>query len=178
MFFVTFGLLYSQEGETKTNCSHDAKTFRCVQYVRNYDADTITVNIPNIHPLLGHKANIRVFGIDTPEIRTKDPCEKKLAKEGKKVVEYMLKRAKMINLLNVQKGKYFRIIADVEIDGQNLTKFLISERYGYPYLGKTKKKVDWCNFKKGPLFFATHTWENRWRKFTNELFNLKRAIQL
>jgi endonuclease YncB( thermonuclease family) len=137
-----------KQEEPKINCNHDATTFRCVKYIRNYDADTITVDIPGTHPLLGKKANVRVFGIDTPEIRTKDPCEKKLAKEGKLVVEKLLKGAKIINLINVQKGKYFRILADVEIDGLSLTSYLLKNKYGYKYLGKTKEKVNWCNFKK------------------------------
>jgi len=134
--------------KAQVSCAHDKETFRCVEYVRNYDADTITVNIPNTHPLLGKEANIRVYGIDTPEIRTKNLCEKKLAKEGKAVVEAMLKKAKTINLVNVKKGKYFRVLADVEIDGVSLSKFLLKNGYGYKYLGKTKKVINWCNFKE------------------------------
>ena len=73
------------------DCIHDEKTFRCVQYVRNYDADTITFNIPKTHPLLGKEANIRVFGVDTPEIRTRNKLEKayKSDKKNPDVLNYM-----------------------------------------------------------------------------------------
>ena len=135
------------ESDPKPYCNHDENTFRCVEYVRNYDADAITVNIPGTHPLLGKKAQVRVFGIDTPEIRTKDKCEKKLAREGKQVVRKMLKNAKVIHLINVKKGKYFRILADVLIDGVSLSKYLLKNKYGYKYLGKKRKKMDWCSFK-------------------------------
>ncbi len=135
------------ESDPKPNCTHDESTFRCVEYVRNYDADTITVNIPGTHPILGKKAQVRVFGVDAPEIRTKDKCEKKLAREGKQVVRKMLKNAKVIHLINVKKGKYFRILADVLIDGVSLSKYLLKNNYGYKYLGKKRKKIDWCRFK-------------------------------
>lgn len=44
------------------SCEHDENNLRCVKYVRNYDADTVTFNIPKVHPLLGKKVNIRVSG--------------------------------------------------------------------------------------------------------------------
>ena len=55
---------------TNASCAHDEKNFRCVKYVKNYDADTVTFDVPNVHPLLGKKINIRVDGVDTPELRT------------------------------------------------------------------------------------------------------------
>ena len=69
MFFTPFGL------QAEESCVHDDSSFRCVKYVKNYDADTITFNVPNVHPLIGKKINIRVLGVDTPEIRTKNKCE-------------------------------------------------------------------------------------------------------
>tara|TARA_Y100001970_G_C13827962_1_gene648257 strand:+ start:190 stop:714 length:525 start_codon:yes stop_codon:yes gene_type:complete len=150
VFLVSGGVVGQTKDVPEINCTHDAKTFRCVEYVRNYDADTITFNIPGTHPLLGKNAQVRVFGIDTPEIRTKDKCEKKLAREGKYVVRRMLKKAKVIHLTNVKKGKYFRILADVLIDGVSLSKFLLKNNYGYRYLGKKKKAVNWCGFRMRP----------------------------
>jgi endonuclease YncB( thermonuclease family) len=44
-------------------------SFSGVEYVRNYDGDTMTVNIPGVHPLFGNEIGIRVRGIDTLEIR-------------------------------------------------------------------------------------------------------------
>ena len=54
-----------------------AKSFGDYQnpiYVRNYDGDTITFNLQNLHPIIGEKISVRVNGIDTPEI--KGSCEK------------------------------------------------------------------------------------------------------
>ena len=83
------------------DCGHEKDSFRCVQYVKNYDADTITVNIPGLHPVVGKNMNIRVRGVDTPEIRTKNSCEKEKGRHAKKLVRNLLKKAKRIDLTNI-----------------------------------------------------------------------------
>lgn len=125
-------------------CSHSENEFKCVQYVRNYDADTITFNIPGLHPIVGKNMNIRVKGVDTPEIRTKNKCEKEKARHAKKLVKGLLKGAKRIDLKGVEKGKYFRFVAEVWIDGKELTSYLVKNGLGYSYDGGKKKKVNWC----------------------------------
>lgn len=129
---------------TAGDCKHDANTFRCVKYVKNYDADTVTFNVPGVHPLIGKKINIRVQGVDTPEVRTKNKCEKEKARNAKKLVGNLLKNAKRIDLQNVSRGKYFRIVADVIIDGKSLSYYLLKNGLAYSYDGGTKKKVNWC----------------------------------
>lgn len=126
------------------NCNHDVRTFRCVKYIKNYDADTITFNIPNIHPLLGEKISVRVAGIDAAEIKTKDKCEKESALAAKNFVMQKLKNAKRIDLTNIERDKYFRILADVIIDGKPLKDLLLNKNLAYVYSGKTKRKIDWC----------------------------------
>lgn len=142
LFISSFAIAKSQE--ISKECTHDKGSFRCVRYIRNYDADTITVDIPGLHPILGKKMNIRVRGVDTPEIRTKNRCEKEKGRHAKKLVKNLLKRAKRIDLANIERGKYFRVVADVLIDGRNLTDYLVKNGLGYPYDGGTKTKVNWC----------------------------------
>lgn len=125
-------------------CLHDAKTFRCVKYVRNYDADTITFDIPNVHPLIGEKISVRVRHVDAPEIKGKAPCEKEAARTAKRLIENQLKTAKRIDLANVGKDKYFRILADVMIDGRSLAEVLRKNHLALAYEGGTKRKTDWC----------------------------------
>jgi micrococcal nuclease len=125
-------------------CQNTQKSFGCVKYIKNYDADTITVTIENVHALLGEKINIRVRGIDSPEIRTKDQCEKSKALEAKKYVQRKLSQAKSIRLENIDRGKYFRIVADVIVDNQNLSQQLLKAGLAYPYQGGSKKKMNWC----------------------------------
>ena len=90
-----------------------------VKYVRNYDGDTITFNIKGVHPLLGQNVSVRLRGVDTPEIRGRCQEERELAKKAKGFVAKVLMRAKRINLRRVARGKYFRIVADVEVDGRD-----------------------------------------------------------
>ena len=131
------------------DCKHDKKTFKCVEYLKNYDADTITFNIKGTHPIIGEKISIRVLGVDAPEIRTKNTCEKKLAVKAKLFVKDLLEKASTINLTNISRGKYFRIVAGVEIDGINLSKLLIEKGYAYPYDGGKKSQIDWCEVSHG-----------------------------
>lgn len=125
-------------------CLHDAQNFRCVKFIKNYDSDTVTVDIPDVHPFLGHKAGVRVKGIDTPEMRTKNKCEKDVARIAQRLTENLLKNAKRIDLANIEKEKYGRILADVIYDGQNLKDILLKNGVAIPYDGGTKAKTDWC----------------------------------
>ena len=115
-----------------------------VWFVDNYDGDTIKVNIPGVHPLLGANITVRVYGVDAPEIRTKNKCEKQKAIEAKELVKSILVKAKHITLKEVQRGKYFRILAKVYADDVDISQQLIEHKLAYPYYGDTKRKVDWC----------------------------------
>lgn len=126
-------------------CEHDAATFRCVHYVRNYDADTITFDIPNVHPLIGKAISVRVRHVDTPEIKGKLPCEKEAARTAKRLIENQLKMAKRIDLTDIAKDKYFRILANVIVDGRDLKDILLKNKLAYNYEGGTKEKLNWCD---------------------------------
>jgi endonuclease YncB( thermonuclease family) len=119
-----------------------------VKYLKNYDADTITVEIPGVHPLFGEKIGVRVNGIDTAEMKGKLPCEKDAARTAQRLVANLLKNAKRIDLKNVARDKYFRVLADVEVDGKLISEFLLKNNLAYEYHGSTKQKIDWCTFQK------------------------------
>ncbi len=137
------------------NCVNGEDYFQCVQYIRNYDADTITFKINGIHPLLGNKIPIRVRGVDTPELRTKNQCEKKLGHDAKLLVQVKVQEAKRIDLVSCSRGKYFRLVCDVIVDGESLAKTLIQSQFAYRYEGGTKRKMDWCKFRSIPRLPAT-----------------------
>ena len=138
LWFFILGFCFS-------DCVHDAKNFRCVKYERNYDGDTITFQIPNVHPLLGEHISVRVFGVDTPEKNGKKPCEKARARDAQRLVENLLKRAKIIELKNVGRDKYFRILAEVWADGNSVADILIKNKLAYPYFGDRKPtSMSWC----------------------------------
>lgn len=131
-------------------CAHDDKTFRCVEVLKNYDGDTLTVNIPNVPALIGKKISVRVHGIDTPEVKTKNQCEKEAGRMARNLVTSTLKNAKSIELHNVQRDKYFRILADVMVDGKSLKDVLLKNNLAYAYDGGTKQHPDWCKSLRQP----------------------------
>lgn len=108
-----------------------------------YDGDTFRVNLIGYPPLIGENIAIRVNGIDTPEIRGKCAYEKELAKKARDYTRALLSEAKSIRLQNIERGKYFRIAADVYVDGINLGKRLINANLAYVY--DAGKKQSWCN---------------------------------
>ena len=108
-----------------------------------YDGDTFRVNISSYPDIAGKRVPIRVNGIDTPELRTKCIKEKNLAKKAKQLTVSILRDAKVIELRNMQRGKYFRIVADVYADAKSLANILIENNLAVRYDGGTKTK-DWC----------------------------------
>jgi len=108
-----------------------------------YDGDTFRATIDGWPALIGKHISIRVNGVDTPEMRGKCDKEKALAREAKQHAVAMLRAGKLIALENMQRGKYFRIVADVYIDGESLSESLIRSGLGVTYHGKTKAK-NWC----------------------------------
>lgn len=143
--FCLLLLSFSTFGASKQVCQHDATTFRCVKYLKNYDGDTITVKIPDVHPLLGENITVRVFGIDTPEKTGKGPCEKEKARAAQRLVENLMKNAKNIELRHVDRDKYFRVLAEVWVDGQSVGDLLIKNKVANPYDGGRKPaNFNWC----------------------------------
>ena len=117
--------------------------FEGAVYIRNYDGDTITFNLPGLHPIIGEKISIRVNGIDTPELKGNCEREKYDAKQGQQMVADILKDAEQIVLRNMERGKYFRIAADVIVDGENLADMLVEAGVAIKYDGGKKSK-NWC----------------------------------
>ena len=140
-FLLSLTFLIS--GSSKVHATQMFGDYEGAIYVRNYDGDTITFNLPNLHPIIGKKIAVRINGIDTPEIRGKCDKEKYDAKQAKGMVEDLLKDAERIDLKNIQRGKYFRIIADVYADGENLAKALVDSGMAVRYNGG-KKNSRWC----------------------------------
>ena len=107
-----------------------------------YDGDTFRVNIDSLPPIVGKNIAIRVNGVDAPEIRGKCQYEKDLALKARDFVRVKLANAKEIKLTNLQRGKYFRVVASVLVDGVSLEQELLDNKLAYRYDGG--KKLSWC----------------------------------
>jgi len=141
LFFISTCNLFAAETASLTE---KYETFNNVRYVKNYDGDSITFDIPETPAIVGKNIVVRLRGIDTPELKKKScASESIIAREAKKLVHTLLKNASTINLHRIDRGKYFRILADVEFDGQDLAAILIKNKLAVKYYGG-KKEYDWC----------------------------------
>lgn len=107
-----------------------------------YDGDTITVSIENWPRIIGEAISVRVNGVDTPEMRGKCPEEKALARKARAYTRTTVTSGRSVELRNLRRDKYFRLLADVCVDGQALSAGLIANGLGYAYEGETKQS--WC----------------------------------
>ena len=108
-----------------------------------YDADTFRVTINGWPDIIGKGIPIRVLGVDAPEMRGKCEAEKILARQAKQYTVALLRSGKVIELKNTQRGKYFRILANVIIDGESLADSLVSNGLARRYDGG--KRGGWCD---------------------------------
>lgn len=112
------------------------------EIVSVYDGDTFRCHIRSLPPILGENISIRVNGVDCPEIRGKSDKEKILAIQAREFVSELFSSSDIIILKNIDRPKYFRLLADVFVDGINLGDILINKGLAVPYDGGTKTK-DW-----------------------------------
>jgi len=132
-----------------------ATTIPNITIVSCYDADTCRVDLPRsafnddwAYELFGHNIPIRVEGIDTPEIRGKCQKEKDLAYKARDLVQGLFDNAQTITLTiddnpKEVRGKYFRIVGRLIVDGADISELLIEQQFAVSYDGGTKVK-DWC----------------------------------
>lgn len=130
-----FALLVLFPNLVFANCGND-NNFCQVKPTRVYDGDTFYVDIPKLHPLFGKGLGIRVYGVDTPELRGKSAYEKAMAQKAKEFTVNAVMKAKRVDLMDCVKGKYFRIVCKVKYDGKDLSEELINAKLAVKYMEK------------------------------------------
>ncbi len=143
-----YSYLYSLEGfeeYVKQLYPYFFTTLKVKSIISVYDGDTFTADLDcNCEmDIFCNKISIRILGVDAPEIRRGCLKEKELAIRAKQFSADFLSKGE-ITLKNIDRGKYFRIVADVFVNGKPLSKELIKRELAVSYDGKTKIK-DWCN---------------------------------
>lgn len=111
-----------------------------VEVTSIYDGDTFRCNLAGYPEIVGERIGIRINGIDTPELRDNRPAVKALARTAKQYTVQRLREGRKIVLRNMKRGKYFRIVADVYVDGSNLGQELTALGLAKPYDGGKKPK--------------------------------------
>ena len=120
--------------------------------IKVYDGDTITIaaKLPyKSSPL--YRFSVRLNGIDTPELKTSNPVEKRVAVLARDALAEKILNKK-ITLTDVKTEKYGRILAIVNSNGLNINKWMIQQRFAVEYDGGTKKSPDnWEDYHRGEV---------------------------
>tara|TARA_B100000768_G_scaffold181605_1_gene205330 strand:- start:28266 stop:28697 length:432 start_codon:yes stop_codon:yes gene_type:complete len=119
--------------------------YRC-KVVRVIDGDTVVVDIDLGFGIEMRNQTIRLRGVDTPEVRTRDDIEKMYGNIAKDYVEHMLLSQEETHGYVVLKsysfsGKYGRTLGDFIVEGSSLASMIIEEHVGVEYI-ITESKED------------------------------------
>lgn len=110
---------------------------------RVVDGDTIDLDIDLGFGTWRCAERIRLYGVDTPECRTRDAQEKAAGLLAKKFVEDALHVGGTYRLQTKEKGKFGRYLGTIKIDGElTINAALISENLAVPYSGQNKKEIE------------------------------------
>ena len=117
--------------------------YKC-KIVKIIDGDTVDVDIDLGFGVWLHKERIRLYGIDTPESRTRNLAEKALGLKAKQLLTDLLGDKFFISSLGEGKsrGKYGRILGTpYTADGQDICQLLVDSGLAVYYDGGKKTKV-------------------------------------
>jgi micrococcal nuclease len=116
--------------------------------VKVYDGDTITIasKLPyEASPM--YRFQVRLNGIDTPEIKGVNEDEKIAAVYAKNEMIHLVMN-KTVHLKNVGTEKYGRILADVYVGGLHVNQWMLDNKFAVPYGGGTKKAPEsWVKYQ-------------------------------
>ena len=115
---------------------------------RIVDGDTVDVDIDCGFDIVLSNQRIRLYGIDTPESRTRDPEEKKFGKLSAKFLEDNLPTTFTLRTRLDGKGKFGRILVELvtyyaEYDREvSLNDVMINKKLAVAYHGQSKDDIE------------------------------------
>ena len=136
--------------------------YRC-KVTRVVDGDTVDVDIDLGFGVWMHKERIRLYGIDTPESRTRDLEEKKYGLIAKQKIKDFMPVGSMQTLVTTKDkaGKFGRILGkfliyDKKTDSQmTINDWMIREHYAVAYHGQSKDDIAEEQLKNRKLVMET-----------------------
>ena len=113
------------------------------QVTRVVDGDTIDVDLDLGFDII-YKCRVRLYGIDTPESRTRNKDEKVRGKLAAKFLQNAISNGENVILqtqLKDSKGKFGRVLASVVVDGININQRMVTNHLAVRYEGQSKKDI-------------------------------------
>ena len=110
---------------------------------RFVDGDTIDVDIDLGFGMILSKQRIRLYGIDTPESRTRDKEEKFYGKLAAQFLKDQCKKGSCITLRTYldKKGKYGRILGEIFVEDVNINQLMVEQHMAVEYHGQSKTDI-------------------------------------
>jgi len=110
------------------------------EVVRVVDGDTVDAFV-DLGFDMHSKQRVRLYGINTPECRTRDLVEKAAGLKAKERLKCLLRENKNKCIIETRldkKGKYGRVLGVLHIDKTNLNKTLVAEGHAKRYYGEKR----------------------------------------
>ena len=114
------------------------------EVIKVVDGDTSDLNI-SLGFDIYHKCRVRLYGIDTPESRTRDKDEKARGKLAAKYLGDAIHNGTKVVLrskLKDSKGKYGRVLGEVVVDDININVSMIENYLAVAYHGQSKDDIE------------------------------------
>ena len=109
---------------------------------RVVDGDTVDVII-DLGFDIAYASRVRLYGIDTPESRTRDKDEKARGLISKDFLKSWLdKGSVVIRTRKDKKGKFGRILGEMVVDDININELMIEEHHAVKYHGQSKDDIE------------------------------------
>ena len=115
--------------------------YKC-KLLRVIDGDTVDVDIDLGFGVWLRKQRIRLYGIDTPESRTRDLIEKKYGLAAKEfLVKWTNAGELVIKTHKDAKGKFGRILGELWTFETNINQKMVEEHHAVEYHGQSKEEI-------------------------------------
>ncbi len=111
---------------------------------RVVDGDTIDVILDLGFDIM-FKSRVRLYGIDTPESRTRDKDEKVRGKMAGSFLKEAIDNGNKVVIqtkLKDSRGKFGRVLGDVVVDGININQSMIDNYHAAAYFGQSKEAIE------------------------------------
>ena len=109
---------------------------------RIVDGDTVDVVIDlgfDIH----YSSRVRLYGIDTPESRTRNKDEKVRGLMSKEyLIDALSKGQVVIKTHKDKKGKFGRVLGEMYVADKNINLMMVDDHLAVKYKGQNKKQIE------------------------------------
>ena len=123
---------------------------------RVVDGDTIDVDLDLGFDII-YKCRVRLYGIDTPESRTRNKDEKVRGKLAAKFLQDAIDNGTKVVLrskLKDSKGKYGRVLGEIIVDNINLNVSMIEKNLAVAYFGQSKNEIETEHLKNRDILIT------------------------